>query len=77
MNDKTIINTAINSKAFNKEQLCLINLCRMQLRVISMSDLLEYGTNKVKENFSKGDIDRFCSSQFRWPAIKRDNKAKI
>ena len=77
MNDKIIIETAINSKTFNKEQLYLINLSRMQLRVIFIFNLLEYGTNKVKENFSKGDIDRFCSSQFRWPAIKRDNKAKI
>ena len=76
MNDKTIIETVINSKAFNKEQLYLINLSRMQLRIIFISDLLEYRTNKVKENYSKGERDRFCSSQFHWLVVERDNRAK-
>jgi len=75
MNDKTIIETAINSKEFNKEQLYLINLCRMQLQVIFIYNLLEYRTNKVKENYSNSKIDRLYSSQFQWPAIERDNRA--
>ena len=29
----------------------------------------------MNENYSKGKINRFCSSQFQWPAIERNNRA--
>ena len=64
MNDKTIIDIAINLKYFLKESIQLINLVRMRLNIIFILDLLKYNTNRVKECFQKRR-DRFTCSTFK------------
>ena len=50
-NNQIIIETIIESKNFSQEQIYLINIVRIKLQLIFISDLLEYGSNRVKENF--------------------------
>ena len=63
-NDRTIMEMAISSKQFNKDQTCLINIVRIKLQVVFISDMLEHGTNRIKEKYQKGEKDRFTISSF-------------
>ena len=47
----------------------------MKLQVIFISDLLEYGSNRVKENYQKGKKDRFTYSNYHWLYIETNKSA--
>ena len=66
-NDRTIVEMAISSKKFNKDQTYLINIVRIKLQVVFMSDMLEHGTNRIKENYQQVENDRFTISSSHWP----------
>ena len=61
-NDRAIMEMAISSKKFSKDQTHLINIVKIKLQVVFMSDMLEYGTNRIKENYQKSEKDRFTIS---------------
>ena len=52
-NDRTIVEMEISSKRLNKDQTCLISIVKIQLQVVFISDMLEHGTNRIKENYQK------------------------
>ena len=58
-NDSIIILNLLEIKIYLKEQCRLVNLVRLKLQVIFISDLLEPGSNKVKECYLKEKNDKF------------------
>ena len=65
---------ALRVKIFSKIHLLIINLVRMKLQVIFISDLLKPSLNKIKECYWDGKKDRFVSSRYRWPIVKPNKK---
>ena len=59
MNDQPITRIAIDSKLFNNKSIQLINLVCLNLQIIFLSNLLEIGTNKVKQNIYEVKKDIF------------------
>ena len=53
-NDRSIMKEAILIPMLLKNQLILINLVRIKLQVIFISDLLENRNNRTKEYYTKG-----------------------
>ena len=50
LNEKTIIEIVVTSKLFNNKVLHKLNIMRMHLEVIFISDLVEPGTNTIRTN---------------------------
>ena len=42
--------------------------------MIFISDLLEYGSNRVKENYQKGKKDRFTYNNYHWPYVETNKR---
>ena len=63
-NDRTIIDTDLPSKHFNRDQIYLINIARIKLHVVFISDLLNHESNRIKENYRQGKKDRLKHSTF-------------
>ena len=62
---------------FNAEEQRVINLVRIKLQVMFVSDLLEAQSNKIKECFWSGRRDKFSSSKFKWPQVLTDDRATV
>ena len=71
--DKTIIKEALLTKLFSPQDLYLLNLIRMKLQVIFISDLLEPSSNTIKECYWEGKKDRFTFSTYKWLNIEHNN----
>ena len=74
-NNRPIIKAAIELEIFNNQQLYLINLVRIKLQVIFISDLLITNLNQIKECYLKGRRDHFIKSNFMWPQAEPNNQA--
>ena len=75
MNDQPIMRIAIDSKLFSNKLIQLINLVHLNLQIIFLSDLLEIGTNKVKQNIYEAKKDIFYQSVYNWPEVVPTHKA--
>ena len=65
MNERALIELVINLGNFNSNQLYYINVVRIKLQVIFVSDLLVINTNWVKECYLKGQKDKFTIIKFK------------
>ena len=73
--DRYIMEMDISSKQLNRDQSCIINISRIKLQVVFISEMLEHGTNRIKENYQQGEKDRFTISSFHWPHVTCNKKA--
>ena len=67
MNDKTINRVVLTFKQFNTKQRMQINLVRIKLQVIFVSNLLEPRSNRIKDCYQKGKKDKLSKSELIQP----------
>ena len=67
---------AISILSLLKKQLTLIIFVRIKFQVIFISNLVEYGSNRIKECYIKGQKDCFSTSKYIWPSAQ-PNKSVI
>ena len=75
MNDQLIMRIAIDSKLFSNKSIQLINLVRLNLQIIFLSNLLEISINKVKQNIYEAKKDIFHQSIYDWLEAVPTHKA--
>ena len=63
-NNRSIIKEVFKARYLSKEQHYLINIIRLKLKVFFISDLLESGTNWIKECYWKGRSNKFSKSKY-------------
>ena len=68
----TIIDTTVCLNILILAQLYLVNLIRIKLQVIFISDLLCFRTSRVKDCFWEGEVDKFAKSRCNWPIVLLD-----
>jgi len=68
---------AVTSKLFNNKVLHKLNIIRMHLEVIFISDLVEPGTNTIRTNIQQAEQDKFIISKYEWPSTSPTNNAKM
>ena len=66
----------VQSKLFNNKLLHKLNIIRMHLEVIFISDLVEPETNIIRINIQKAERDEFIVSKYEWSFISSTNNAR-
>ena len=52
----------------------MLNLIRIYLKVLFLSDIVEGISNRVRENIWKAKRDKYLESRFLWPIAQPDDR---
>ena len=70
-NDFCLMEAICNTRVYTKQQLCIINRCRIFLQAITMADITDSSGNTVTEEAYEGKIDPNRVSGMVWPNQQR------